>query len=123
MSCKEPWSGKYWKHPLSFLGSRADRELLAPMYERLASAIRQHDTKKLLFFEPISINFNNVGFTSPPGGEGSKSVLAYHYYLSFTGKQKYLSMREADAKRLGVVSFATEFDISWNGALQPDLSK
>jgi endoglycosylceramidase len=66
----------------------------------------------LIFFEPIT--FDNkipVGFSHPPGGHrfANKSVLAYHYYAPPALGLGTIDSRIADAKRLGIPSFLTEY--------------
>lgn len=94
---------------------------IQPLYEELYAAVREIDTEKLLFYESLPINLRKVGFTSLPGSDDKKSVLSWHYYWNPIGKDALITSRIQEAKRLNVVSFASEIDISWDGSLRKDL--
>jgi len=62
---------------------RPERLNLIPLYEKVASQIRQVDQEKLIFFEP-AVNDGVVtfttGFETVPGGPtyANRSVFSYH---------------------------------------------
>jgi endoglycosylceramidase len=121
----EPWVGQFYRDMSTAWGPNADLKRLQPLYDLLHSAIREVDTEKLVFFESINTDLAKVGFSHVPGGPSAanKSVLAWHYYFNPIGKQAYVRSRYTEGRRLGGASFATEFDISWDGTLRPNLTK
>lgn len=121
----EPWVGQFYTNIPLAVGVVADKKRLQPLYNLIHAAIRQVDQQKLIFFESVNINLHKLGFTQPPGGPeaSNKSVLAWHYYFNPIGKERYIRSRSSEAKRIGSVSFATEFDISWDGTLRANLTK
>ena len=60
----------------------ADKINLAPLYERLAAAIRQVDQEHMIFYEPALVDITPLGFQHGPGGPdyNNRSVLSYHSY-------------------------------------------
>lgn len=92
----------------------ADREVLAPAYDILATAIRTVDPSALIFFAAVTWDDPiPAGFTTAPGGAefADRSVFAYHYYNppQFNA-DIYFHTRIKDAERLGVASMLTEFE-------------
>ena len=62
-----------------------------------------------------------VGFKSLPGSSDQKSVLSWHFYWNPVGKSAVFQGRIQDSKRLNVVPFVSEFDITWDGSLRRNL--
>ena len=77
------------------------------------------DDQKLFFVESINIDLWKVGFTKFPGDAQylNKTVLSWHFYWNPIGKKRYIMARVNEAQRLGTVSFASEFDISWRDGI------
>ena len=109
--------GQIWKDPRLFVGKWADRINLQPFYDLIHAAIRSVDKDSLIIFESVNTDIRHVGFTHPPGNEGNKSVLGWHYYTNAISTEKYFQMRVKEAARLHSASFATEMDITWDGAI------
>ena len=62
-----------------------ERKYLVPLYDRLANAIRRHDPRTLLWWEPVTGGGGNAGegFDRVPGiedGGAEKSVMSFHSY-------------------------------------------
>lgn len=110
----EPWVGQWIKNPLLFT-KITDRTLLQPFFEAITKGVRQVDDQKLFFIESINIDLFHVGFTKFPVDPQylNKSVLSWHFYWNPIGKGRYVPARVNEAHRLQVISFASEFDISW----------
>jgi hypothetical protein len=79
-----------------------DAKNLQPFYDAVATAIRNADPDRLVFFEPVTwsdqVIYNaTVGFTHPPGGAANalSSVLSFHYYgaPNFGNQTGYLDRR------------------------------
>lgn len=113
--------GQFYRHPTLALPPHADRLRIQPLYEALHAAVREIDSEKLIFYESLPINLGKVGFTSLPGSDDKKSVLSWHFYWNPIGKSKFITSRIQEAKRLDVVPFVSEIDISWDGTLRKDL--
>lgn len=121
----EPWMGNIYDNPKLFLEyGFADRSNLEPMYIKLSTAIRKVNTEQLIFFEPVTWDYLQVGFNRRPD---PKSVLSYHIYcLDYSNnmsKTKWeicnitsldmIMFRYQDIHRLSVAGFMTEFgDVS-----------
>lgn len=109
----EPWSGDAVDDLLLMIPGVADRVNLQPMWEVGAAAIRSVDTSHSIFFEGVTWDWFNVGFTQVPGGSDwqNKSVLSYHYYVppDFNLDVQFQA-RMDDIKRLQCGGFLTE---SW----------
>ncbi len=110
----EPWAGDVFSEPKRFIPSVADREVLQPAYDTLATSIRKADPNALIFFAAVTWDDPvPVGFSAPPGGTefADRSVFAYHFYKppQFTEKI-YFHQRNKDAERLNVASVLTEFE-------------
>jgi endoglycosylceramidase len=60
--------------------AKTEKQFLAPLYDRLATAIRTIDTRSLIFYEPATGGGGNSGegFTQPPNNDVKKSVMAFH---------------------------------------------
>lgn len=89
----------------------ADKLNLQPAYDVLQKAIREIDDIHNIFFEGVTWDFFEVGFTHVPGGEAyqNRSVLSYHYYEppDFS-KTLNFEARMEDLKRLRCGGFLTE---------------
>lgn len=89
----------------------ADKDNLQPAYDVLQKAIREVDDLHNIFFEGVTWDFFEVGFTHVPGGElyQNRSVLSYHYYEppDFS-KTLNFDERMDDLKRLRCGGFLTE---------------
>jgi endoglycosylceramidase len=119
----EPWAGDIYSQPSLLYPGVADKVNLAPFYEELASAIREEDDDRLIFFESVTWSDQlgdsklfGIGFTQVPGGDDyqNRSVFSYHYYNppNFGSEDKYFSARVNDATTLGCAGFLTEFNLS-----------
>lgn len=65
--------------------ANTERKHLVPLYDRLAKAIRRHDPRTLLWWEPVTGGGGNAGegFDRVPGiedGGAEKSVMSFHSY-------------------------------------------
>ncbi|KAK4704570.1 hypothetical protein P7C70_g1637, partial [Phenoliferia sp. Uapishka_3] len=65
--------------------ANTERKYLVPLYDRLAKAIRRHDQRTLLWWEPVTGGGSNAGegFDRVPGiedGGAEKSVMSFHSY-------------------------------------------
>lgn len=92
--------------------SVAERLKFQKFYDNLANNIRKLDPVTPIFFEPITFdNAIPVGFSHPPGGHryANVSVLAYHYYKPPALGYGTIDHRIKDGKRLGIMSFLSEF--------------
>ncbi|KJE88963.1 endoglycoceramidase [Capsaspora owczarzaki ATCC 30864] len=79
----EPWNGDVVANPLLLEPGHADAKNLAPLWEKLHTAIRQVDTEHLVFYENVQSDaFFQSGFTQAPGGAAwaNKTVFSYHVY-------------------------------------------
>ena len=111
----EPFAGDVFAQPDLIVPGVADAKLLQPAYEVLQRAIRAVDTAHALFFEGVTWDWFNVGFTEVPGGAQwrNKSVLSYHLYFpmpDFSLPVQYWA-RQEDMRRLQCGGFLTEFGI------------
>ena len=91
----------------------ADREVLQPAYDHLASVIRTVDSSALIFFAAVTWDdIVPVGFTAAPMGSefSDRSVFTYHFYTppQFNDEISF-NARSRDAGRLHVASMLTEF--------------
>jgi len=86
----EPFAGNIYSDPTLLLPGVAGKKNLARMYEAVAKAIRQHDDRHLVFYEPVTWGMvldgkiTGSGFDQVPGGPGyrNRSVFSYHYYCA-----------------------------------------
>lgn len=84
----EPFAGNFYQDPSLLLPGVAGKKNLQRMYDILAEAIRKHDDRHIIFYEPVSwgmIFSNNIagsGFEHVPGGDAyrNRSAYSYHYY-------------------------------------------
>jgi len=108
----EPFCGDIYKNPKLIVPGVADRVNLEPAYDVLQRAIRSVDENHIIFFEGVTWDFFEVGFTKVPGGAkySNRSVLSYHYYEppDFDKKLNFLA-RKQDLERLRCGGFMTEF--------------
>lgn len=119
----EPWAGDIYQSPKNLLPRVAEKNFLQPMYEYVNKAIREVDDEKIIFFEGLTIDYWQNGFTQGPGGAAynDRQALAYHVYCPTDGgsaiKQAacnllddtFFALRKKDATRLGVGMIMTEF--------------
>ncbi|PFX24960.1 endoglycoceramidase-like [Stylophora pistillata] len=108
----EPWPGDIYANPLLLVPNVADKMNLAPAYEVLSKAIRQHDEEHCIFFEGITWDDFGVGFNAVPGGEvyRNRSVLSYHYYIPPSlALNENFEARKKDLERLKCGGMMTEF--------------
>lgn len=108
----EPWAGDIYADPLLLVPGVADRMNLAPAYEVLSKAIREHDEEHCIFFEGVTWDDFGVGFQGVPGGEfyRNRSVLSYHYYSPPSiGLIQNFEVRKKDQERLKCGGMLTEF--------------
>ena len=99
------------RNPLLLVPGIADKLNLEPAYDVLQKAIRQVDDQHAIFFEGVTWDFFEVGFSKVPGGADyqNRSVLSYHYYEppDFS-KTLSFAARMNDLKRLKCGGFLTE---------------
>lgn len=108
----EPWAGDVYADPLLFIPGVADKRNLAPAYEVLSKAIRQHDDQHCIFFEGVTWDDFGVGFESVPGGDlyRNRSVLSYHFYIPPSLELiENFEARKKDLERLQCGGMMTEF--------------
>ena len=101
----EPFAGDVFKDPLLFLPGVAGRKNLARMHDAVAAAIRQHDDRHMIFYEPVTWGMvldgkaTGSGYDHVPGGPAfaNRSAMSYHYYCSTfdPGWQDHPLMRRA----------------------------
>ncbi|XP_066919761.1 endoglycoceramidase-like [Clytia hemisphaerica] len=100
-----------FRNPLLLVPGIADKLNLEPAYDVLQKAIRQVDDQHAIFFEGVTWDFFEVGFSKVPGGAEyqNRSVLSYHYYEppDFS-KTLSFAARMNDLKRLKCGGFLTE---------------
>lgn len=119
----EPWAGDVYKTPKSLLPHYAEKNYLQPLYQHLHTAIRKVDDEKIIFFEGLTIDYWQNGFTAAPGPAeyNDRQVLAYHIYCPIDNgnpsivlacdaiDDAFFAMRRKDSSRLGVGLMMTEF--------------
>jgi len=123
----EPWLGDVYNKKDLLLPQQTEKQFLEPMYQHIHEYIREVDDHKIIFFEGVTIDYWQSGFSQVPGGVdyGDRSALAYHIYcplqdvtpgklLACKGIDKeFMHFRQKDAERLGSGLIMTEF-----GAMQ-----
>lgn len=119
----EPWAGDVYANPKNLFPEYAEKKYLQPLYEHLHRAIRAVDDEKIIFFEGLTIDYWQSGFTQGPGGPAynDRQALAYHIYCPLQDptaakevvceviNDGFLAMRRKDASRMGVAMLMTEF--------------
>lgn len=119
----EPWAGDVYANPKNLFPEYAEKKYLQPLYEHLHRAIRGVDDEKIIFFEGLTIDYWQSGFTQGPGGPAynDRQALAYHIYCPLQDPSAakevvceaindgFLAMRRKDASRMGVAMLMTEF--------------
>lgn len=119
----EPWAGDVYEDPKRLLPHYAEQKYLQPLYQHVHKAIRTVDDEKIIFFEGLTIDYWQSGFTETPGGTNynDRQVYAYHIYCPVdNGNPKiivacdliddyFFALREKDSHRLGVGMVMTEF--------------
>ena len=86
----EPFAGNFYADPLVLVPGVAGRTNLQRMYDHVAPRIRAHDTRHMIFYEPVTwgMIFDGKivgsGFSHVPGGAewANVSAFSYHYYVS-----------------------------------------
>lgn len=111
----EPWAGNAVSDILLMVPGVADKQNLQPTWDVAAAAIRAVDTTHAIFFEGVTWDWLNVGFTDVPGGAAlwkNKSVLSYHFYIppDFSLEDQF-NARQQDMKRLQCGGFLTEYGL------------
>ena len=84
----EPMCGNFYKDPSLLLPGIAGKKNLQKLYDTVAAAIRKHDERHILFYEPVTwgmilnSNLTGSGFEHVPGGDAyrNRSAYSYHYY-------------------------------------------
>mmetsp|Transcript_3259 Transcript_3259/g.4487 ORF Transcript_3259/g.4487 Transcript_3259/m.4487 type:complete len:530 (-) Transcript_3259:1604-3193(-) len=119
----EPWAGDIYEDNKRLLPQITEKKYLQPLYTHLHEAIRKVDNQKIIFFEGLTIDYWPNGFTEGPGGVeyNDRQALAYHVYCPLSQptalkekgckslNEKFLSLREEDAQRIGTAMIMTEF--------------
>jgi len=119
----EPWAGDVYEDPKRLLPHYTEQKYLQPLYQHLHKAIRAVDNEKIIFFEGLTIDYWQGGFTETPGGSdyNDRQALAYHIYCPVDNNNSaiiaacnliddyFFAMREKDAHRLGITMLMTEF--------------
>jgi endoglycosylceramidase len=120
----EPWAGNVNANPKQFLPHVTEKKYLQPMYQHVHKAIREVDDEKIIFFEGLTIDYWQNGFTESPGDASynDRQVFAYHIYCLTSDEPNpklslacdaiddyFFSRRRKDAQRLGVGMIMTEF--------------
>ena len=121
----EPWAGDIYESPKRLLEpGYTEKQYLQPLYEYLHGIIRKVDDEKIIFFEGLTIDYWQNGFTQGPGGTAynDRQALAYHIYCPFAEPstvavelvckavdEEFFSRREKDSERLGTGLLMTEF--------------
>eukprot|EP00039_Didymoeca_costata_P020949 m.342931 g.342931 ORF g.342931 m.342931 type:complete len:496 (+) comp22037_c0_seq1:78-1565(+) len=86
----EPFAGNFYTDPAIMVPGVAGKKNLQRMNDAVASAIRQSDSRHLIFFEPVTwgMIFDGKivgsGFEHVPGGDSymNLSTFSYHYYCA-----------------------------------------
>jgi endoglycosylceramidase len=79
----EPFAGNFYKDPELLLPGVAGRKNLQRMYDSAAAAIRVHDDRHIIFYEPttwgmvFSGKLDGSGFQHVPGGDAYRNRSAY----------------------------------------------
>jgi len=120
----EPWAGNVNEYPHTLLPKYTEQHYLQPLYQYVHKAIRSVDNEKIIFFEGLTIDYWQNGFTAGPGDAeyNDRQVLAYHIYCVTSEEPNpkmsaacdliddyFFSRRRKDASRLGVGMIMTEF--------------
>jgi hypothetical protein len=89
------------------------------MYDRVDEAIRKHDTRSLIFWEPVCGSGGSLGdgFTKTPGDKPEKSVFSFHSYgpnaIDALTMETAIEKGLCQAKRLGGGRMLTEWDVEY----------
>lgn len=120
----EPWAGNVNEYPRTLLPKYTEKHYLQPLYQHVHKAIRAVDDEKIIFFEGLTIDYWQNGFTAGPGDAdyNDRQVLAYHIYCITSEEPNpklsvacdliddyFFSRRRKDSARLGVGMIMTEF--------------
>jgi len=116
----EPWAGDPYEDPALMLPAVADRKLLQPAYDVVASHIRAVAPEALIFFPGTTWDRTGLitdhlpqGFQHAPGGSESadRAVNSFHFYRPpqfLSHVESYFQTRLTDAQHLGTGLFLTE---------------
>lgn len=86
----EPWAGDVYTQPELLIPGQADKKNLAPMYQNLNAAIREHDQQHMVFFEKAVVDIAGLsGLQTGPGGVeyNDRQVFSYHVYCAPTDRE------------------------------------
>jgi endoglycosylceramidase len=127
----EPWAGDADDNPLLMIPGVADAVNLQPFFNNVTLSIRKAEQVsgspiRPVFLEPVTWdNMVPAGFTSIVGADQGLAGLSYHYYSApdIIGAAWQIETRDADAKRLSLVPFLTEFDIDLPSPVNPPYSE
>ena len=86
----EPFAGNFYVHPELLLPGVAGSRNLQRMHDAVANAIRKHDDRHILFYEPVTWGMvfdgkiTGSGFDHVPGGPqyANRSAFSFHYYCN-----------------------------------------
>jgi endoglycosylceramidase len=113
----EPWVGDMYYHPTRLKPGKADHKVLEKLWDNVTTQIRAVDNDTLIWFEGATADiFAETGFNKAPLGDGSKSVLSFHYYSppQWYDISAALDHRRKDNKRLKTAGVLTELTF-WMG--------
>jgi len=123
--------GNIYEDPKLLLPGYADATNLQPFYDIISRVIRTNAPQQLVFFEKslIDLSLAGTGLSHAPGGAQftNQSVYSYHIYcgkpdgsvLECDGETTLeFEVAMNDAKKLGTISFLTEFGASSNDTKQ-----
>jgi endoglycosylceramidase len=117
----EPWAGDALENPLLMIPGVADAVNLAPFYGNLTNHIRAVEVKngltpKIIAMEPVTwddIGPSGFSAMSSAWPNSGLELLSYHFYAlpDIQGSQEQVTLRAADALRLGAAAILTEYDL------------
>jgi len=123
----EPWVGNIFVDPTLLLPfGKGDKQNLVPLYTEVNNYIRKADNNHIIMFEPMTSDFQIIGFDHGPSGQReylNREVFSYHIYCAYLDshgdpKSKFFCelfddtwfrWRYETVKRLGTGGFLTEF--------------
>lgn len=110
----EPWAGDIYKNPKLVLPTAADKLNIEKLTDILAAQVWSADPDRMVLFTGVTWDDWQVGFQRPPLNNSQRSILSYHYYngVSPIGAEQVLTNRVADAARLRLPIFMSEFGLS-----------
>ncbi len=119
----EPWLGNIYREPKNFLPKHTESKYLQPLYQYLHDIIRTVDDEKIIFYEGVTIDYWQSGFTQGPGDDkySDRQAYAYHIYCPISNatmklefacdliNDEFFYMRMKDVERLNSGMIMTEF--------------